>query len=130
VEEGRSLRRSRPGFLPESDLSKDVKVEEPGPSLSEAMLSRAILSVRTDKRPKICFLCLGNPGLRIEERTFEYSIPGCLTKHFMRSHVKKVKNGEAIDWNLRRLLGASDAFTESRGDVSRDSLAGMCLGIV
>jgi Protein of unknown function (DUF3435) len=65
VEEGISYRRGRPGRSREGDGSTVVKVEQPALSRSDIALNEAILSIRTDKRPTICFLCLGNPKLPI-----------------------------------------------------------------
>jgi len=100
VEEGRSLRRNRPGQPTGNDVSMAVKTEEPAQYGSDTVLDQAIRSVMTDKRPRICFLCLGKPNLPIRKRVFEFSTPGCLSKHFMKVHAKNVKNGESIDCRI------------------------------
>jgi len=62
-------------------------------------LSRAISSIKKDKRPTICFLCLGNPALPIRERVVTYATPGSLTRHFNRKHVSKLEEWEpSICW--------------------------------
>jgi hypothetical protein len=64
------------------------------------MLRHAILSVTKDKRPTFCFVCLGNPNLTIQERVVSFSSPGCLTRHFMRKHVKKLGVNEPTDCRI------------------------------
>ena len=76
-----------------------VKAEEPAQPWPDMALSQA-LSIRTDKRPTICFLCLGNPSLPISKRIFLFSNPGCLSKHFREVHVKKLKTGQKIDCHI------------------------------
>lgn len=100
VEEGTSYRYGRPGRPAEDDVSTVVKAEEPTQSRSDIALSEAILSIRTGKRPTICFLCLGNPKLPTRDRVFPFSSPGCLSKHFREKHVKKLKSGETIDCRI------------------------------
>jgi hypothetical protein len=95
VEEGAPSR-----FIPRGRPFKDdsppvVKVE--GQSTA---LSRAILSIKTDKRPTICFVCLGNPSLLLRDRVASYVNPGSLTRHFIRKHVKKLQDGECIDCRI------------------------------
>ncbi|KAH9208522.1 hypothetical protein DL95DRAFT_258866, partial [Leptodontidium sp. 2 PMI_412] len=54
-------------------------------------------SIKTDKRPKVCFCCLGNPHLTMRERVAEYSTPGSLSRHFVRKNVSKMHAGQFID---------------------------------
>jgi hypothetical protein len=97
VEEGTSCRRGRPGRPAGGKASTVVKAAEPAQSWSDTALSQAILSIRTEKRPTICFLCLGNPNLPIRQRVFSFSSPGCLSKHFRDKHVKKLRTGQKIE---------------------------------
>jgi hypothetical protein len=97
VEEGAFFRRGRPGRPEGGDVSTTIKTKEPASSESEILLNQAIRSVRTDKRPIICFLCLGNPSLPISKRIFPFSSPGCLTKHFLKKYVKKMKPDQNIN---------------------------------
>ncbi|KAH7379061.1 hypothetical protein BKA64DRAFT_554201, partial [Cadophora sp. MPI-SDFR-AT-0126] len=39
------------------------------------------------KRPKVCFVCIGNPHLTIRERVAIYLNPGSLSRYFRRYHV-------------------------------------------
>lgn len=100
VEEGISSRRGRLGRQGGHDTLTVVKVEEPARSWSDKALSQAISSIKTDKRPTICFLCLGNPALPIRERVVSYSTPGSLSRHFLRKHVRKLKEWEQIDCRI------------------------------
>jgi hypothetical protein len=95
VEEGqpccrgpRGRRAKVPPALEAADLSQ--------PAL-DTPLSRAISSIKKDKRPTICFLCLGNPALSIRERIVSYATPGSLSRHFLRKHVRKLEEREPID---------------------------------
>jgi hypothetical protein len=66
----------------EDNVSTMVKVEEPVQSRSDVALGQATLSIRTDKRPTVCFLCFRNPKLPSRDGVFAFSSPGCLSKHF------------------------------------------------
>ncbi|KAH7364031.1 hypothetical protein BKA65DRAFT_522596 [Rhexocercosporidium sp. MPI-PUGE-AT-0058] len=76
VEEGapfRHVRRGPPGTV----VGPPVQAAEP-----DVALRQAISSIKTDKRPKVCFCCIGNPHLTMRERVAEYSTPGSLCRHF------------------------------------------------
>jgi Protein of unknown function (DUF3435) len=99
VEEGRSYSDRRPAHPARRDASAIVNAEGqilPGPAIA---LCQAIASVRTDERPKICFLCVGNPRLAIDERVKEYATIGSLSRHFRR-HVTKLQTGQQIDCRI------------------------------
>ncbi|PVH71196.1 hypothetical protein DL98DRAFT_435646, partial [Cadophora sp. DSE1049] len=49
------------------------------------------------KRPKVCFVCLGNPHLIMRERVVTYSTPGSLSRHFVRKYVSKLRDGQFIN---------------------------------
>jgi hypothetical protein len=53
-------------------------------------LSRAILLIKINKKPTICFICLGNPSLILHKRVASYINPSSLSKHFLRKHIKKL----------------------------------------
>ena len=61
VEEGRSPLHARRGRPTGGCVSTIVKAEEQARSELDVALSQAISSVKLDKRPAKCFLCLGNP---------------------------------------------------------------------
>ena len=54
---------------------------------TEIALRQTMESVRIKsrgQRPKICFLCLGNPNLPLKDRISEHTTSGSLTRHFLR----------------------------------------------
>ena len=94
VEEGRSIprpkksgRRSAPDDLPSSPAKRSrISTEDE----TNVILLKAIESVRIkspNDRPRICFLCVGNPKLSLKDRIMEHTTPGSLTRHFLRKHV-------------------------------------------
>ena len=91
VEEGalsRYVRRGPPGTV----VHPPVQAAEP-----DVALRQAISSIKTDKRPKVCFVCIGIPHLTMRERVAEYATPGSLSRHFVRKHVSKLENGQFVD---------------------------------
>jgi hypothetical protein len=66
----------------------------------EEALEAAKISVFKDKRPKICFLCLGNEGLPLAQRIRPFSTPGDLSKHLGRKHLKHIESGKSLSCNL------------------------------
>lgn len=59
-------------------------------STPESQLQEAIRAVLHDKRPKYCFICVGNPNLDIERRTQRFYEHGDVTKHIRRKHLKNI----------------------------------------
>ncbi|OXV11192.1 hypothetical protein Egran_01047 [Elaphomyces granulatus] len=58
----------------------------------EVALREAVKSVHPDsreQRPKICFLCVGDPNLPLDERVKEYKTPGSLSRLFWFIHVSR-----------------------------------------
>jgi hypothetical protein len=89
-------------------ISTIVKVEEDTCPLVAAeplrqAFSMAMQSVYQEKRPKICFVCLGNQNLSMSKRTSSFSTPGDLSKHFRRKHLSNLKAGEDIICNLCKI---------------------------
>lgn len=66
-------------------------------------LDAAMLSVYTEKRPTICFMCLGERNLSFEKRTKYFASPGDLTKHFKRKHLANIKEGDRIGCKVCRM---------------------------
>ncbi|KAJ8110847.1 hypothetical protein OPT61_g6412 [Boeremia exigua] len=54
----------------------------------------------THKRPRICFLCLGNEQLDIRLRTYRFYTPGDLSKHFKKKHLAQLRKGESVRCRL------------------------------
>jgi hypothetical protein len=46
----------------------------------------AKVSVFKEKRPRVCFLCLGNEKLPLAQRIHSFSTPDNLSKHLGRKH--------------------------------------------
>ncbi|KAF2875770.1 hypothetical protein BDV95DRAFT_626203 [Massariosphaeria phaeospora] len=66
----------------------------------EEALEAAKVSVYDEKRPTICFVCLGNGSLPIIDRVRPFSNPGGLTKIFQRKHLANINEGEPVGCNL------------------------------
>jgi hypothetical protein len=94
VEEGQPCCRGPRGRTVKGNVPPAIQ------AAPDTALSRAILSIKTDKRPTICFLCLGNPALPIRERVVSYATPGSLSRHFLRKHVRKLEEWEQIDCRI------------------------------
>lgn len=94
VEEGPAPRQIQLRCPVKDDSPPVVKVEEP-----EA-LSQAVRSIKGERRPTICFVCLGNPALSLCERVAEYATSGSLSRHFLTKHVSKLQGGEYVDCQI------------------------------
>ena len=66
-------------------------------------LSAAMLLVFTEKRPTICFVCLGEASLPFEKRVYSFASPGDLTKHFKRKHLSNIRGGDWIGCKVCRM---------------------------
>lgn len=66
----------------------------------EEALEAAKVAVYKEKRPKICFLCLGDEELPLEDRIYPFSSPGDLSRHFRRKHLNHFKEGERLSCKL------------------------------
>lgn len=69
----------------------------------ELTIEKAKEAVNNEKRPQICFICLGNDALNVKDRTHRFSTPGDLTKHFKHRHLKKFNDREGEKCNLCRI---------------------------
>lgn len=70
------------------------------PGHEEEALESAKISVYKEKRPRVCFLCLGNEGLPLAQRIHAFSTPGDLSKHFGRKHLKNIQSGKDLSCKL------------------------------
>jgi hypothetical protein len=102
VEEGRAhrpsyrQRQSRAGVaLGQVKIKEDAEISE-----AAKALERAKASLYKEKRPKICFICLGNQKLPIGKRTHEFHTPAALTKHFRGGHLSKLPQQGEIKCNV------------------------------
>ena len=99
VEEDQPCSHGPRGRTMKGNIPLATRAADRAQSAPVTALSRAILSIKTDKRPTICFLCLGNPALSIRERVVSYATPGSLSRHFVRKHVSKLEEWEpSICW--------------------------------
>ncbi|KAF1966819.1 hypothetical protein BU23DRAFT_368035, partial [Bimuria novae-zelandiae CBS 107.79] len=56
-----------------------------------------------ERRPRICFVCLGNEKLSTAQRTHSFYSPGDLSKHFIRRHLANVRDGDILRCGLCRI---------------------------
>ena len=126
VEEGRCYRDPRPGRPARGGESAIADVEKLAPSEPDIMLSQAILSVRTDERPKICFLCLGNSNLSMDQRVKEYATAGSLSRHFRDRHVKLLKMGQQIDCQICDVKGMHRPHLQHHAEICHGTVDRLC----
>jgi hypothetical protein len=62
-----------------------------------------MLSVYNDKRPTICFLCLGDEAFPTDDRVFPFHTSDDLTKHFKRKHLKQIRDDQKPECNVCRI---------------------------
>ncbi|EDN05279.1 conserved hypothetical protein [Histoplasma mississippiense (nom. inval.)] len=110
VEEGRPSRR--PARRPAVD-------DDPYPptkrqrclvkDLPEVLLHQAMESVQakptaeqpqTCFRPRVCFLCVGNPSCSLKDRIKKYATSGSLTRHFLRRHINPPWPAAGVECNV------------------------------
>ncbi|KKZ66102.1 hypothetical protein EMCG_08141 [[Emmonsia] crescens] len=103
VEEGPLCRRRGRVSAPKPTTAKPtaVKAEAIGQPSSNMLLESAVQAVRTERRPKICFICLQNSKLLLADRVYSFHEPGDLTKHFQRRHLKKFQPMDCDICNVR-----------------------------
>ncbi|KAJ6199964.1 C2H2 finger domain protein [Bipolaris maydis] len=70
------------------------------PGHEQELLELAKVSVYKEKRPRVCFLCLGNEGLPLAQRIYAFSTPGDLSKHFSRKHLKNIQTRRDLSCKL------------------------------
>ncbi len=102
IEEGGAYRPKYYERHPKRSLDcGEVKTEEDTRILKAAEeLKRARASVYEEKRPRICFICLGNERLPTNKRVKELYAPGGLTKHFQRKHLSNLQSNIEIECNV------------------------------
>lgn len=95
IEEGPASRCIQRGHPLKDHNLPVAKAEEPDENLNQA-----IVSIKREKRPTRCFVCLGKPPLTMRERVKSYATPGSLRRHFFEKHVKKLEDGAHIDCQI------------------------------
>ncbi|KAF2177817.1 hypothetical protein K469DRAFT_742362 [Zopfia rhizophila CBS 207.26] len=76
-------------------IKEDAQVDP-----AEVALKAAKVSVYKEKRLRICFICLGNKKLPVEQRVYSFSSPSDLSKHFTCKHLAYIKEGQRIRCDL------------------------------
>ncbi|KAF2180940.1 C2H2 finger domain protein [Zopfia rhizophila CBS 207.26] len=66
----------------------------------EKALEAAKVSVYSEKRPTVCWVCLGNERAPIGQRIQSFCTPGDLSKHFKKIHLARVKEGHRFGCDL------------------------------
>lgn len=97
-------RRPRRWIIPDEDPAPPPK----RPRLREdnerdAALRHAIQSVQIKhpkQRPTVCFLCVGNPKMPLQDRIAKYATPGSLTRHFMQKHLNAPWPAERVECHV------------------------------
>ncbi|KAF2197852.1 hypothetical protein GQ43DRAFT_466094 [Delitschia confertaspora ATCC 74209] len=96
IEEGRTRRVQRATGLVKYD--ETVRCDAVNPLV--AALEAAKVSVYKEKRPTICFMCLGNEKSPIEKRIYSFRTSGDLSKHFKLRHLAKIKGDKGVGCDL------------------------------
>jgi hypothetical protein len=91
VEEGRT-RRSQHGPNPQASQ----KAETRNSFDPEKELEAAKVAVNQEKRPTVCFICLGNKRLPVKRRISTFQTPGDLSRHFKLTHLSKVGKKQEV----------------------------------
>src|SRR6266480_4915970 len=79
-------RQARARMRPQLDLDKEA-------------IEAAKVSVYKEKRPTICFVCLGE-NLPMDQRIRSFYTSGDLSKHFKRKHLEFIKEGDSLGCKL------------------------------
>lgn len=91
-QEGGAVARGRPSTEPKGP--SPVKEVDPQVAAAEAekrALDAATLSVFKEKRPTVCFLCLGEKLIK------SFAKPGDLSKHFKRKHLRYMSDRDRLE---------------------------------
>jgi hypothetical protein len=99
-EEGRPPRGRKSTKKANPPPSLDVDPQAVAAQAEAEALKVAMLSVFTEERPRICFVCLGRTGLDFARRVYKSASPGDLTKHFKRKHLSQVKERDRPNCDL------------------------------
>lgn len=67
-------------------------------------LSATTLLVFKEKRPTVCFVCLGEKSLPFEKQVYSFVTPGDLTKHFKRKYLANIRPRNRIWYKICRIF--------------------------
>jgi hypothetical protein len=84
-------------------LLKEANLQLAAAEAEKQALSNAILLVFIEKRTTTCFLCLGEQSLPFEKRTYKFTSPGDLIKHFKRKYLAYIKEGDRPKYKVYRM---------------------------
>jgi hypothetical protein len=99
IEEGR-MYPLQPKRLSRCITAPDKSEEDFQLDANKETLEAAKVLVYKDKRPTICFLCLGKENLPLEDRVHSFSSPSDLTKHFKRKHLAHLNEEDCSGCDL------------------------------
>ncbi|KAH7119589.1 C2H2 finger domain protein [Dendryphion nanum] len=77
--------------------------DDHGPGPIAVALEAAKVSVYKEKRPTICFVCLGDESVPAEQRLHSFSTSTDLSKHFKRRHLAYIGKAESFTCRLCRI---------------------------
>jgi hypothetical protein len=91
-QEGGAVARGRPSTKQASPaLAREVDPQAAAVEARKRALNAATLSVFKEKRPTICFLCLGEKLIK------SFASPGDLSKHFKRKHLRHIRDRDRLE---------------------------------
>ncbi|EEH17450.1 hypothetical protein PABG_00013 [Paracoccidioides brasiliensis Pb03] len=106
VEEGRPSRRPAVDDDPYPPTKRQRCLVK---DLPEVLLHQAMESVQAKPtaeqpqacfRPRVCFLCVGNPSCSLNARIKKYATSGSLTRHFLRRHINPPWPAAGVECNV------------------------------
>ncbi|KAH7111279.1 hypothetical protein B0J11DRAFT_193650 [Dendryphion nanum] len=77
--------------------------DDHGPGPIAVVLEAAKVAVYKEKRPTICFVCLGDESLPMERRLYSFSSPTDLSKHLKRGHLAYIGEADSFTCDLCRV---------------------------
>jgi hypothetical protein len=81
-------------------MAKEADPQLVAAAAEKQALSAAMLAVFQEKRPTVCFMCLGEPGLPFSKRVYSFTSPGDLTKHFKQKHLANYRTGDRLEYKV------------------------------
>lgn len=91
-QEGGPVTRGRPSTKQECPTpAKEVDPQVAAAEAEKQALDAAMLSVFKEKRPTVCFLCLGEKLIK------SFAKPGDLSKHFKRKHLRFISDRDRLE---------------------------------
>lgn len=98
IEEG-GMRPSRPKQSSSRTTPPGKSEDAPQLDLDKEAIEAAKVSVYKEKRPTICFVCLGE-NLPTDQRIHSFHSSTDLSKHFKRKHLEPIEEGDSLGCKL------------------------------